>query len=78
MMLEYKAMHIGRLVIRVDPRNSTKECSNCGQLQDIKLFQRRYICSCGLNIDRDLNSAINIHQRGLNLFAEINPVCLVV
>ena len=40
---------------------TTKTCSNCGYKQDISLYQRVYKCpNCGLVIDRDINSAINI------------------
>ena len=31
-----------------------------GKEQDMPLEQRRYSCDCGLDIDRDLNAAINI------------------
>ncbi|WP_457622477.1 RNA-guided endonuclease InsQ/TnpB family protein [Persephonella sp.] len=46
---------------------TTKVCSQCGnKKQDIKLSDRTYKCEvCGLVIDRDLNSAINILKMGL-------------
>ncbi|SNZ08483.1 Transposase [Persephonella hydrogeniphila] len=46
---------------------TTKICSNCGsRKEDIELSDRVYKCnSCGLVIDRDLNSAINILKIGL-------------
>ncbi len=46
---------------------TTKICSQCGnKKQDIKLSDRTYKCKkCGLVIDRDLNSAINILKIGL-------------
>ena len=46
---------------------TTKICSRCGsRKEDIKLSDRTYKCeSCGLVIDRDLNSAINILKIGL-------------
>ena len=31
--------------------------------------ERKYICTCGLEIDRDLNAAINIKNEGLKLLA---------
>ncbi|MEA1973715.1 MAG: transposase [Candidatus Cloacimonadota bacterium] len=77
-MLEYKAMLSGRLVISVDPRNTTKMCSECSSIKKMKLSDRVYDCPvCGMKMDRDLNSAKNIEARGLNLFAEINPACLI-
>ena len=46
---------------------TTKTCSRCGnRKEDITLSDRTYKCeSCGLVIDRDLNSAINILKIGL-------------
>lgn len=44
---------------------SSKRCSHCGHLKrDLKLSNRTYNCDCGLNIDRDLNAAINLAQYG--------------
>ncbi len=46
---------------------TTKMCSRCGnRKEDITLSDRTYKCNnCGLVIDRDLNSAINILKIGL-------------
>lgn len=42
---------------------STKRCSSCGVLRDMPLAQRTYRCEkCGLEIDRDLNAALNLKQ----------------
>lgn len=48
---------------------STKTCSNCGNLKsNIKLSDRVYICdNCNLELDRDLNAALNLKQYGINL-----------
>lgn len=46
---------------------SSKLCSNCGQIKkEFLLSERIYKCDCGLEIDRDLNAAINILREGLN------------
>ena len=56
----------GRTVILVDPRNTSKMCSQCGKLVEKDLSERTHICSyCGLVLDRDVNAAINILHRGL-------------
>ncbi|MDU2169365.1 MAG: transposase, partial [Clostridium perfringens] len=48
-----------RIVDRFYP--SSKTCSNCGEIkQDLKLSDRIYKCDCGITIDRDLNSSINL------------------
>jgi putative transposase len=60
-MLSYKAESAGMKVIKVDARNTSKECSNCGNVMDMPLSHRTYICNkCGMQMDRDINAAINI------------------
>ena len=56
--LEYKAFHI----VKADKwYPSTQLCSNCGSRQKLTLDQRIYKCPhCGLELDRDLNAAINL------------------
>ena len=40
---------------------SSKTCSLCGNIQEMKVDKRIYKCEkCGLILDRDLNAAINI------------------
>jgi len=66
-MLKLKAGSAGVSIIEVDPRNTTKECSSCGNKQDMPLYKRTYICNCGNNMDRDHNSAVNILNKALGL-----------
>jgi putative transposase len=61
----YKAAEAGRQVIFVNPRNTSKMCSRCGQLVEKTLADRVHRCSCGLILDRDENAAINILSSGL-------------
>ena len=66
--LTYKAESAGCKIVKIDPRNTTKSCSGCGNIQKMKLYERVYHCkNCGLEIDRDYNSAINIHRLGMSL-----------
>ncbi|MGL5765029.1 MAG: RNA-guided endonuclease InsQ/TnpB family protein [Sarcina sp.] len=60
--LEYKCKFRGiELVIADRWYPSSKTCSQCGEIKkDLKLKDRVYDCSCGLNIDRDLNASINL------------------
>ncbi|ACD65863.1 MAG TPA: transposase [Sulfurihydrogenibium sp.] len=47
---------------------TTQECCVCGYKQKISLSNRIYCCPvCGNTINRDLNSAINILKKGLDL-----------
>jgi len=61
-MLAYKAEGAGCKVVFVDPKNTSKMCSRCGNIRnDLTLWDRTYTCPrCGLSTDRDLNSAVNI------------------
>ncbi len=61
-----KAAEAGRIVILIDPRNTSKMCPHCGELVQKTLSDRTHTCpNCGLVMDRDVNAALNILQRGL-------------
>jgi len=65
-MLAYKCLLFGKELHIIDERDTTKTCHCCGQKQDMPLYKRVYRClNCGLMMDRDDNSAINIYQRFL-------------
>lgn len=70
-LLEYKAKWYGKVLFRVDRfYPSSQLCSNCGfKNRDVKsLGIREWICpKCGVNHDRDINSAINILYEGLRI-----------
>ena len=54
-----------RKVVLVDPRGTSQMCSACGAHVKKGLDVRIHHCpECGLRIDRDLNAAINILNRG--------------
>lgn len=64
-LLEYKSELYGtNLVIADRYYPSSQICSCCGTRQKLKLTDRRYICRCGLEIDRDMNAAINLAKYG--------------
>ncbi len=63
-MLSYKAESAGLSVVKVDARNTSKECSSCGNIREMPLSERAYICQrCGMSKDRDINASINILNR---------------
>ncbi len=67
--LTYKAKKVGKKVIRISERNSSKRCCYCMKKENRKLSERTICCDCGLVIDRDINSA-GIHlQRFLAILA---------
>ncbi len=62
----YKAENAGRVVVTVDPRNTSRQCSCCGTMVEKSLSVRVHTCPiCGLSMDRDQNAAINILGLGL-------------
>lgn len=61
--LAYKALWQGKELVKADRFfASSKLCSGCGYKKEaLKLSERQYECeNCGLQIDRDLNAAINL------------------
>ncbi len=73
--LEYKC----KLLIEVSARNTTINCSRCGNTVPKSLAVRIHKCDkCGLVLDRDHNASINILNKGLNkLPQELWKVTLV-
>jgi len=69
-LLLYKAERAGKEVIEVDPRNTSKMCSCCGNVkQNLTLQDRLYGChACGMAKDRDLNAALNIKKLGTSFY----------
>ena len=67
-MLEYKCRWYGSVLITA-PRHfpSTRMCSRCGWIGPaLPLSRRVFRCeACGLEMDRDLNAALNLRNYGL-------------
>ena len=59
-MLDYKAERAGCAVVAVNPKHTSQVCSGCGQIAKKSLRQRWHSCSCGVELDRDVNAAVNI------------------
>lgn len=67
--LEYKSAWRGRTLVKVDRfYPSSKTCSCCGHVnQELTLSDRTWTCkACCATIDRDLNAAVNVHNKGLS------------
>ena len=59
-----KAEYAGKIVELVNPRNTSQNCSSCGNTVKKDLSVRVHSCPfCGLVLDRDHNAAINILGR---------------
>ncbi len=67
-LLTYKAQLLGKRVIVIDERATSKTCAVCGHKKiHLPLSERLYHCEiCGLAIDRDQNAAVNIMKRFLS------------
>ena len=78
-MLSYKQERIPyhKLILANKWFASSKTCSRCGNIKsDLKLSDRIYKCGkCGLEIDRDLNAAINLKQYAFNYINGLNRLC---
>ena len=66
--LTYKAQKIGKRVIEINERGTSRGCYVCSKMHDMPLWKRIMKCDCGNNIDRDRNSAINIMIRFLSQY----------
>ncbi len=64
--ITHKAAWAGVPIEFVNAKNTSKECSKCGFLNNkLNLTEREWQCPlCGCQLDRDLNAATNIERRG--------------
>jgi putative transposase len=62
-----KAEWAGSRVLFVSPKYTSQMCSGCGAVVQKSLDERWHSCSCGTELDRDHNAAINIKRAGLLL-----------
>jgi putative transposase len=65
-LIACKAVWAGRRFSAVHPANTSLDCSGCGaRRSDLTLVERIYHRpSCGLELDRDRNAALNALARG--------------
>ena len=64
-LLNEKAESAGVKIVAVDPKGTSQQCSGCGAEVKKGLSVRIHKCVCGVEMDRDVNAAINILHRGL-------------
>jgi putative transposase len=78
-MVRVKAEWAGRSFVAVNPAYTSQDCSRCGHRQKMPLSDRVYRCPCcSLELDRDLNAALNILRLGLQALGlgPEKPCCL--
>ena len=70
-MLDYKLAWKGKELVKVDRFfPSSKKCSKCGKIKkELKLSERVYRCTCGNEMYRDRNAAINIREEARRMLA---------
>ncbi len=65
--LAYKAEWAGRRLVAVAPHHTSQTCSGCGAVDRENRSGKAFRClACGLELDADVNAAINI--RGMGVF----------
>ena len=69
-----KAEEAGRTLLKVSPKFTSQVCSNCGTVKKKDLSERWHSCDCGVELDRDVNAAINILARGKQHLARTEPM----
>lgn len=69
-MLAYKCEKQGGVLIKVEPKYTTQDCSSCDERVKKSLSIRTHICmKCGTILDRDHNASLNILKKGLQQLA---------
>jgi putative transposase len=70
-----KAEEAARMVVRVDPKFTSQECSQCGQTSARSRRRRRFVCvECGYSCHADVNAALVIRRRAQSaLTSELTP-----
>lgn len=72
-MCANKAEWAGRTLLKVNPHYTSQICSNCGESRKKTLEERWHSCECGVEMDRDVNAAINILTLGKKTLARKEP-----
>ena len=73
-ILAYKALAPGKKVLAINPKMTSQNCSNCGEIVEKSLSTRTHRCPyCGFEANRDHNAAINILRLGAFCLWVSNP-----
>lgn len=75
-ILDAVAAKRGVRVVKVNPYGTTQDCSGCGRKVPKDLSIRTHECqNCSTVLDRDVNAAKNILQRGINAVGRTGSAC---
>ena len=63
--VSYKAQAKGIVVVKIDPRHTSQQCSRCGyQARNNRRSQSLFLCrTCGYCLNADLNASYNIRDK---------------
>ncbi len=77
--LSYKAESAGRIFIKVPAKDTTQDCSVCGNKnkKHVELSDRIFIClDCKIKLDRDYNASRNVKIKAMALLAGREPASM--
>jgi len=70
--LEYKAEERGKVVVYVNPKNTSQRCSYCGHTEKDNRKGSSFACKeCGFSLNADLNASRNIAGLGISVFGRV-------
>jgi IS605 OrfB family transposase len=70
--LAYKAEAVGKNIVLVNPRNTSRKCSKCGHTEKTNRSGPSFHCKkCGFQLDADLNASRNIANLGISLIGRV-------
>lgn len=74
-LIKRKCAERGISVVDVPPAYTSQTCSKCGHIEKANRVGSQFrCCSCGYELDADINAAINIRNRGIYSFSNTKSV----
>jgi IS605 OrfB family transposase len=72
-LLTYKSEALGKQVIKVNPRNTSRTCSKCNNVDKLNRSGSKFKCrNCGFELHADLNASRNIANLGITEISRLN------
>ena len=70
--LTYKTQELGKLIIKVNPKYTSQECSKCHNVSKSNRIGAKFKCKkCDYELHADLNASRNIAMRGTSLYSRL-------
>ena len=70
--LTYKTQELGKLIIKVNPKYTSQECSKCHNVSKSNRIGAKLKCKkCDYELHADLNASRNIAMRGTSLYSRL-------